>query len=81
MLANQIHVNSLGGQPTGASFAFGFAHHIVFCSKVSQLPGGGIKIPLHTVGAEFDAAERIDIESLCVAFQIDPRNAIVSVEL
>ena len=80
MLTAQIHVNSLSGQTAGASFAFGFAHDILLCRKVTQLAGGGIKIPLHTVGVELDAAERIDIESLRVAFQIDPRNTIVVVE-
>ena len=81
MLTAQIHVKSLSGQTTGASFALGFAHHIVFRSEVAQFAGGGIKIPLHAVGVELDAAERIDIESLRVAFQIDPRNAIVNNEV
>ena len=78
MLAAQIHVKSLRGQTAGASFALGFAHYILFCSKVAQLAGGGIEIPLHAVGFQLDVAERIDIESLRVAFQIDPRNAIVA---
>ncbi len=81
MLAAQIHVEVFCGKTTGASFALGLAQYIVFGSEVAQFAGCGIEIPLHSVGFQFDGAERIDIKSLRVAFQIDPRDAITVVEI